>query len=89
MLEINTRTNQYADYFLPSTIKLWNNLPLTLRKTESLSIFKKTLKNQNAKDIFFILNELKNLTNVVLGKLCKLVQEQICSHDFFFHFERA
>jgi hypothetical protein len=21
MLEINTRTNQYADYFLPSTIK--------------------------------------------------------------------
>ena len=49
MLEINTRTNQYADYFLPSTIKLWNNLPLTLRKTESLSIFKKNLKNQNAK----------------------------------------
>lgn len=49
MLEINTRTNQYADYFLPSTIKLWNNLPLTLRKTESLSIFKKKLKNQNAK----------------------------------------
>ena len=49
MLEINTRTNQYADYFLPSTIKLWNNLPLTLRKTECLSIFKKKLKNQNAK----------------------------------------
>jgi hypothetical protein len=48
MLEINTRTNQYADYFLPSTIKLWNNLPLTLRKTESLSIFNKNLKNQNA-----------------------------------------
>jgi tRNA A37 N6-isopentenylltransferase MiaA len=41
MLEINTRTNQYADYFLPSTIKFWNNLSLTLRKTESLSIFKK------------------------------------------------
>ena len=49
MLEINTRTNQYADYFLPSTIKLWNNLPLTLRKTESLSIFKKNLKNHNGK----------------------------------------
>ena len=42
--QINT-----ADYFLPSTIKLWNNLPLTLRKTESLSIFNKHLKNQNAK----------------------------------------
>ena len=50
MLEINTRTNQYTDYFLPSTIKLWNNLPLTLRKTESLSILKKKkIKNQNAK----------------------------------------
>jgi hypothetical protein len=49
MLEINTRTNQYADYFLPSTIKLWNNLPLTLRKTESLSTnvyLKKTLKSK-------------------------------------------
>ena len=36
-------------------------------------------------DVFtvFLMNELKNLPNVVIGKLCKLVQEQNCSHDFF------
>ena len=29
------------------------------------------------------MNELKNLTNVVIGKLGKLVHEQNCSHDLF------
>jgi hypothetical protein len=37
-------------------------------------------------DVFAVLfmNELKNSTNVVIGKLGKLVQKQNCSHDFFF-----
>ena len=30
------------------------------------------------------MNELKNLTNVVIGKLGKLVHKQNCSHDFFY-----
>jgi hypothetical protein len=30
------------------------------------------------------MNELKNLTNVVLGKLGKLVNKQNCYHDLFF-----
>ena len=30
------------------------------------------------------MNELKNLTNVVIEKLDKLVQKQSCSHDFFY-----
>jgi hypothetical protein len=30
------------------------------------------------------MNELKNLTSVVLEKLDKLVQKQSCSHDFFY-----
>jgi hypothetical protein len=36
-------------------------------------------------DVFAVLfmNELKNSTNVVIGKLGKLVQKQNCSHDFF------
>ena len=36
-------------------------------------------------DVFavFLMNELKNLPNVVIGKLSKLVQEQHCSHEFF------
>jgi len=35
-------------------------------------------------DVFAVLfmNELKNLTNVVIGKLGKLVHKQTCSHDF-------
>ena len=31
-----------------------------------------------------IMNELKNLTNIVIGKLGKLVHKQNCSHDFLF-----
>ena len=39
-------------------------------------------------NVFAVLfmNELKNLTNVVIGKLGKLVHKQTCSHDFFFYF---
>ena len=32
------------------------------------------------------MNELNNSTNIVIGKLCKLVHKQNCSHDFFFFF---
>jgi hypothetical protein len=36
-------------------------------------------------DVFVVLfmNELKNLTNVVIGKLGKVVHKQNYSHDFF------
>lgn len=64
MLEINTRTNQYADYFLPSTIKLWNNLPLTLRKTEYLSIFKKNPQKSKCQSSYLLLHRLTNWTNI-------------------------
>jgi hypothetical protein len=39
-------------------------------------------------DVFAVLfmNELKNLTNVVIGKLDKLVHKQNCSHNFLFYF---
>jgi len=33
-----------------------------------------------------LMNELKNLTNVVIAKLCKLVHKQNCFHDFFLDF---
>ena len=32
------------------------------------------------------MNELKNLTNVVIGNLGKLVHKQNCSHNFLFYF---
>ena len=39
-------------------------------------------------DVFAILfmNELKKLTNVVIGKLSKFVHKQNCPHDFFLKF---
>jgi len=37
-------------------------------------------------NVFAVLfmNELKNLTNIVIGKLGKLFHKQTCSHDFNF-----
>ena len=47
--EIRTRSNLYSDYFLPSTIKLWNKLPPDIRNSTSIHIFKNNLKNQSNK----------------------------------------
>ena len=41
---IRARTNQYRDAFLPSTLPLWNNLPLEARQSNSLNSFKLFLK---------------------------------------------
>ena len=41
---IQARTNQYRDSFLPSTLHLWNNLPLEARQSNSLNSFKLFLK---------------------------------------------
>ena len=41
---IRARTNQYRDSFLPSTLHLWNNLPLKARQSNTLNSFKLFLK---------------------------------------------
>ena len=41
---IQARTNQYRDSFLPSTLHLWNNLPLEARQSNTLNSFKLFLK---------------------------------------------
>ena len=41
---IRARTNQYRDSFLPSTLHLWNNLPLEARQSNTLNSFKLFLK---------------------------------------------
>ena len=43
IVNVRTRTNFYSEYFLPATINMWNNLPLDVRKSTSLSIFKNKL----------------------------------------------
>ena len=41
---IRAITNQYRDSFLPSTLHLWNNLPLEARQSNYLNSFKLFLK---------------------------------------------
>ena len=54
-LEFRTKTNFYADYFLPSTVKLWNKLPTVVRNSTSLNIFKNCLNRGTVKspDYFY------------------------------------
>ena len=49
ILEISSKTKLYSDYFLPSSIKLWNRLPIDTRNSRSLNIFKERIKTQNSK----------------------------------------
>ena len=44
---IRARTNQYRDSFLPSTLHLWNNLPLEARQSNTLNSFKLFLKKRH------------------------------------------
>jgi hypothetical protein len=48
-ININCRTNLYSEYFLPSTVKAWHDLPLPTRNLESLNSFKSLIKTQNTK----------------------------------------
>jgi hypothetical protein len=47
--EISSKTKFYSDYFLPSSIKLWNRLPIDTRNSRSPNIFKERIKTQNSK----------------------------------------
>ena len=46
---IHANSNLYYNSFLPSVIRLWNNLPLLVRNSTSLSDFKKNLRGQERK----------------------------------------
>jgi hypothetical protein len=46
---IRTRTSLYTGYYLPSSIKLWNELPLEFRNITSPDIFQNRLKVINKK----------------------------------------
>jgi len=68
-----------------SQIDLYNNSPNNAIVNAASTISYRSLLEA---DVFAVLfkNELKNLANVVIGKLGKLVHKQNCSHDFFFYF---
>ena len=42
---IQTADSQYFNAFLPSSIREWNNLPLDVRKSDSVIIFKRKLNS--------------------------------------------
>ena len=44
-----TRTSLYSNYFLPSTVKSWNNQPTEIQTLPSLPSFKNYFKNKKAK----------------------------------------
>jgi hypothetical protein len=49
ILEISLKTKFYSDYFLPSSIQLWNRLSIDTRNSRSLNVFKERIKTQNSK----------------------------------------
>ena len=49
IVNINWRTSLYSEYFLPSTVKASNDLPLPTRNLESLSSFKSLNNTKNTK----------------------------------------
>ena len=49
IVNINCRTSLYSEYFLPSTVKAWNDLPLPTRNLELLNSFKSLINTQNTK----------------------------------------
>ena len=76
-----TRTNLYSEYFLPSTIKLWNNLDQTARSCDSLGIFKRQIKLQNEKvPIHFYVGSRQGQ---VLHTRLRLNCSSLNSHLFF------
>ena len=46
---ITARTQTYQNSFLPATIRIWNDLPLTVRSLPSLTSFKQSLNSNMSK----------------------------------------
>ena len=49
IVNINCRTSLYSEYFLPSIVKAWNDLPLPTSNLESLNSFKSLINTKNTK----------------------------------------
>ena len=46
---VRSNSNLYYNSFVPSTIRMWNNLPLLVRNSTSLNEFKKNISGQSVK----------------------------------------
>jgi hypothetical protein len=52
VVNINCRTSLYSEYFMPSTVKAWNDLPLPTRNLDYCNSF---YEREQACDYFFYL----------------------------------
>ena len=46
---ITARTQMYQNSFLPATVRIWNDLPLSVRSLPSLTSFKQSLNSNMSK----------------------------------------
>ena len=69
-----TRTDTFGNSFFPSVIKLWNNLPVETRKSESLEEFKLKINKNRPKrnDLYYVGNRKENIliAQLRMGSSC-------------------
>ena len=63
----NASLEIYKHSFIPSTIRLWNELEVTVRQSSSISVFKKQISARNLPPIYF--SKGKRLSNILHTKL--------------------
>ena len=66
-VDIHANTRTYADYSLPSTIKAWNNLSVSVRSADNLASFEHihTLDTPKVPKYYFGGDRSNSLTNIM------------------------
>ena len=77
--EIRTRSNFYADYFLPSSVKLWNKLPRGIRNIASVNMFKSKVRKQNKKCpvFYYVGSRMGQILHCRLRMNCSSLNEHL------------
>ena len=66
---VRTRTSLYASYFIPSSVKLWNQQPENIKSSRSVQIIKSNLQPQyNTKLIYHYIGT--RLGHILHARLC-------------------
>ena len=77
--QVKTKTNLYKNSFLPSAIRLWNDLPLSVQENPSLSHLKRTL-NTNTSQVplhFLIGNRIEQILHTRLRLNCSSLKSHL------------
>ena len=72
------RSNFYYNDFIPSTVRLWNNLPHDIKNIPSLSLFKKTLMSDvEDPSYFYVGSRLGQILHARLRMKCSSLKEHL------------